>query len=86
MNDALVTGTLDSNTARARAYFVTVGYDNSPIWAGRPDPDEARAGRWSAVVPTGALAPGHHRLRMWAFVDPETAMLQLGRDVVLDVR
>jgi hypothetical protein len=65
---------------------VTDGDDNVPIWAGQPDTDDLREGRWSADIPTAVLMPGIHRVRVWAFRAQGIPMPKLGDDVELQIR
>jgi len=86
--DLRIAGTYgtDSLTAPPKAIFLTDGDENTPIWAGRPAPDEYLQERWSAVVPTAVLAPGGHRLRVWAFRGQGVPLLQLGSQIEVRIR
>ena len=76
----------EPHSSRPKALFVTVGDTNTPIWAGRPNRDDLEQNRWSAVVPTAALSKGKHRIRVWAFHEKQTPMIQLGDHVDLHIR
>jgi hypothetical protein len=86
--DPLIAGEYAAEPRRLppKALFVTVSDANTPIWAGRPNRDELEQDRWSATVPTAALPKGKHRIRVWAFHEKGTPMVQLGDDVELHIR
>ncbi len=85
--DLRVSGTYGSDRTgpSPTALIVTDGDENAPIWAGQPDSDDLVAGRWSVEIPTAALAPGRHRVRVWAFREKEAPLVQLGTDVDVDL-
>jgi hypothetical protein len=82
-SDVRLSGTYGSDraTARPKALIVTDDDENAPLWAGQPAEDELLEGRWSAEIPTAALAPGNHRVRVWAFGENGAPLVQLGTDV-----
>jgi hypothetical protein len=69
-----------------KALFVTDGNENALIWAGRQAQDEYVQDRWTAVAPTAVLAPGTHRLRVWAFLGQGVRLLQLGDDIEVRIQ
>ena len=84
--DLQIAGTYgDERVAPPKALYVTDGNENTPIWAGRPAPDEYILNRWSAWVPTAWLAPGLHRIRVWALPEDGVPMLRLGDDIELRI-
>jgi hypothetical protein len=86
--DLQMTGTYGNGRMPSppEALFITDGNENAPIWAGRPAQDEYVDDRWSAVVPTAVLAPGTHRLRVWAFLGPGVPLRHLGGDIEIRIR
>jgi hypothetical protein len=86
-SDLRVSGSYGSDRANSRpeALIVTDGDENAPLWAGRPDGDDLVEGRWSAEIPTAVLAPGKHRLRVWAFREKGAPLVQLGADIELEI-
>lgn len=70
----------------AQGLLVTVGDENTPVWAGRLESDDAAHGRWSAVLPTAGLTPGKHRVRIWAIQDEGAPMPLLGEIPDLQIR
>jgi len=87
-SDLQMTGTYgnDRMPSPPKALFVTDGNENALIWADRQAQDEYVQDRWTAVVPTAVLAPGTHRLRVWAFLGQGVPLLQLGGDIEVRIQ
>jgi hypothetical protein len=86
--DLAVNGMYRKQTLAAlpEGILVTIGDDNVPVWAGRLDLDEFVRGEWSALIPTAALSPGKHRVRIWAMRGEGTAMPLVGEIRDLQIR
>ena len=87
-SDLRVSGTYGSDRATSppEALIVTDGDENAPLWAGKPEGDDLVEGRWTVEIPTAVLAPGKHRVRVWAFREKGAPIVQLGADIEFEIK
>ena len=68
------------------AIFVTIGEQNTPVWAGRLPKEDAARSRWTATLPTAALDAGATLIRFWIMENLDKTINPLGDGVLVTVQ
>jgi hypothetical protein len=68
------------------AIFVTIGEQNTPVWAGRLSKEDGARSRWTVTLPTAALSAGATLIRFWVMENLDTTLYPLGDGALVTVQ